>query len=64
MTPKTHARRFVIVAAATTQEALDNAVEQATRLINEGNLAGKDSKDDASFYFDSTDEVPDSELPA
>lgn len=56
-------RKVTLVVAAGNQGAFEDALAEASRLINQGNLSGSNSNDEGGFYFDSTDSVPDGELP-
>lgn len=56
-------RKVTLVVAAGNEGAFEDALAEATRLINQGNLSGSNSNDEGGFYFDSTDSVPDGELP-
>ena len=58
------ARKFTIVVAGETDTDVDQAMEEAMRLIKAGNLAGSDQNAKASFYFDSTSDVAQAEMPA
>jgi len=57
-------RKYTLVVEGDTTDDFDQALAEATRLLNEGNYAGRNSNDSGAFYFDSTDVVHDSERPA
>lgn len=57
-------RKFTIVIEGDTEASFEDARAEATRLINEGYLSGHDANTEGAFYFDSTDQVPDTERPA
>jgi hypothetical protein len=57
-------RKFTIVVRGDTESAYEEALSEATRLVNEGCLSGGNSSDAGGFYFDSTDEVPAGDVPA
>lgn len=42
---------------------IEAAVEEATRLMNEGYMSGQGTSGMAGFYFDSTTDVPKGEWP-
>jgi len=60
----THTRKFTVVIEGDTEASFDEARAEATRLINEGYLSGHNANPEGGFYFDSTDQVPDTERPA
>lgn len=60
----TVARKITLVVAGKDEAGMEDALAEATRLINQGNRSGVNSNDSSSFYFDSTDDVPEGELPA
>lgn len=62
--PYAFARKLTIYVRGETEEARDEALAEAIRSIEEGNTSGSDRNDNAGFYFDSTDNVPNGELPA
>lgn len=57
-------RKFTVVVAGKTEAGYEEALSEATRVINEGCTSGVNSNDDGGFYFTSTSDVPDGELPA
>ncbi|MCE2722009.1 MAG: hypothetical protein LW865_01805 [Betaproteobacteria bacterium] len=57
-------RRFTITVGGKTDADLEDAMTEVNRLIREGNLAGHNRNESGSFYFDSTDTIPNGELPA
>lgn len=57
------ARKITIVIAATNEGAYEEALAEATRLVNQGNLSGANSNEEGGFSIDSTTDVPDTELP-
>lgn len=59
-----HARSIKLVVRGDTEGDFEDALAEATRLINQGCRSGSNSNDGGAFYFDSTDNVPESELPA
>lgn len=56
-------RKVTLVVAAGNEGAFEDALAEATRLINQGNLSGSNSNDEGGFYFDSTDSVREGERP-
>lgn len=58
------ARKLTLVVAGKTEAAFENALAEATQLVNRGYQSGMNVNDEGGFYFDSTDDVPDRELPA
>ncbi len=56
-------RMYTLVIDADNEAALEDARAEATRLINEGYLSGHNSNDSGAFYFESTDNVPEGQLP-
>lgn len=61
---KVVARKITLVVAGKDEAAMEDALSEASRLINQGCRSGMNSNDSSAFYFDSTDDVPDGELPA
>ena len=57
-------RRFTITLAGKTDDDVEDAMAEVSRLIAQGYLAGKNSNDSGGFYFESTYNVTDGELPA
>jgi hypothetical protein len=55
--------KFTIVVTGQTEEAFDDALAEALARIKKGNLAGQDSNGESAFTFDSTESVPESEIP-
>lgn len=58
-----YARKITLVVAASSEGAFEDALAEATRLVNQGNLSGANTNDEGGFYFDSTGDVADGELP-
>lgn len=56
-------RMYTLVIEADDDGAFDDALSEATRLLNQGNLSGTDRTENGAFYFDSTDDVPESKRP-
>lgn len=59
-----HVRKFTLVVRGKTESDLEDALQEALRRIQAGNLSGTDRNDDGGFYFDSTTNVPEAEQPA
>lgn len=57
------ARRYTLTVCGRTEDDLAEAITEACRRIDDGNLCGMDSNSTSAFHFNSTDEVPDNELP-
>lgn len=57
-------RKYTVVVEGDTSDDFDEALAEASRLLIEGNFAGKNSNASEGFYFDSTAVVHDSERPA
>lgn len=64
MTNPELARRFSITVRGKTEDAYEDALAEAMRLISEGCVSGSDSNDTSGFYFSSTDNLAPCELPA
>jgi hypothetical protein len=60
----TVARKITLVVAGKDEASMQDALAEATRLINQGNRSGVNGNDASAFCFDSTDDVPRGELPA
>jgi hypothetical protein len=56
-------RKYTLVVRGDTEEAFDEALEEATRLMNESYHAGHDTNESGAFYFGSTADVPQEERP-
>lgn len=59
-----HARKIVIVARGDTEADLENAINEAIRLVKQDYAEGGNSNETSGFYFNKEDNVPDGELPA
>ncbi len=57
-------RKYTLVVEGETDDDFDQALAEATRLLNAGNFAGHNSNASGAFYFDSTDVLHDCERPA
>ena len=57
-------RKFTIVIAGNDESAYDDALAQATQQIQDGYLAGHNADGAGGYHFDSTEDVPDGEIPA
>lgn len=51
-------RKITIVIRGKDDPALDDALLEATRLIQEGNISGAESNDEGGFYFKINIDVP------
>lgn len=58
-----HVRKFNIVVRGDTEAAYEEALQEALKRVQGGNLSGGDSTDDGAFSFDSTSDVPEGEQP-
>ena len=58
------AKKITIVASGGTEDALDDAITEAVRKIQEGCASGADRNDEGGYYFYSSDEVKPEEMPA
>lgn len=56
-------RIFTLVIDADSDSAYEEALSEATRLMNEGNFCGMNSNEEGAFYFESTDNVPAEKMP-
>lgn len=56
-------RMFTLVIDADSDSAYEDALSEATRLMNEGNFCGKNSNEEGAFYFESTENVPEEKMP-
>ncbi len=59
-----HRKHITITLAGATEEDVEFAFSEVARLIKAGYLAGADGNDTGGYFFRSTDQVPDSEVPA
>lgn len=57
------ARQVTLVVAGKTEAAFQDALAEATRLVNEGNLSGTNSNEEGVFYFNSHSHVHEAHLP-
>ncbi|MBK6616307.1 hypothetical protein [Ottowia sp.] len=63
MSSKIIARKITLVVAGKSEGAFEDALAEATRLVNQGNLSGMNNNREGGFYFNSDPDVPDSLLP-
>lgn len=59
-----HRKRITITLAGATEDDVEFAFSEVARLVKAGYLSGADHNETGGFYFGSTDQVPDSEVPA
>lgn len=57
-------RKIVIVVRGTSEAEVQSAVDEANSRISQGFTSGTDRNDNSGFYFDVSDDVPESERPA
>lgn len=60
----TTVRKYNLVVEGDDEDAFNEALAEATRLIAEGNYEAKNSNVSSGFYFQSTTVLHDSERPA
>ena len=57
-------RKFTVIARGDSEEAYEDALREALASIQAGNTSGANSNDEGGYYFNSTNIVHESELPA